>query len=72
MSMNRQSPGSPWRQTVVALLEHDRIEMRGELGEREPVDLGEEREPDEDVLQIGLAREVRQAGHGIRASGSGR
>ena len=40
----------------VALLEHDRIEMGGQLGERDPVDLGEERDPGEGVLQAGRAR----------------
>ena len=41
-----------------ALLDVDGIEMGGQLGEREPVDLGEERDPGEGVLEVGLARRV--------------
>ena len=79
--MDGQPPGGEHEQAVarlalaadgLPLLEHDRIEVRGQLGEREAVDLGEERHADEEVLQIGLLRETELVRHGVTASGSGR
>ena len=81
LDVDSQPPGGEHEQAVarltlaadgLPLLEHDRIEVRGELGEREPVDLSEERHADQDVLEVGLLRETERGRHGVTASGSGR
>ena len=45
-------PGLALAADRVALLEDDGIEMGGQLGQRDPVDLGEERDPGEGILKV--------------------